>query len=171
MPLALADDRRGPAAVFLTGMLVGRLEQTDFCHENRLRAVVFLLIPLGLWLTVIAYMGYGYVYGYSLGLWWYPYALIIPGGAVLISDLAVALRKNTVLARLMRPLEWCGESSAEILMVHVGLYKIITAVTRCRNRVWLVIALGCVALGCLYHKAVTSRLSRTISQRIKNPAP
>lgn len=145
--------------VFFTGMLFGRLEQTGFCREPRLRAILFLLVPLGLWLTVIAYWGYGYVYGYSLGLWWYPYALIIPGGAVLVSDLAAFLRKNTVLARLMRPIEWCGESSAEILMVHVGLYKIITTVTRCRNRVWLMIALGCVVLGCLYHNVVTVRLS------------
>ena len=145
--------------VFLTGMLFGRLEQLDFRHEGRLRGIVLLLLPAGLWLVIITYLGYGYVYGYSLGLWWYPYALVIPGGAVLISDLAAALRKRTVLSRLMRPIEWCGESSAEILMVHVGIYKIINTVTRFRNRYWAMICLGCLVLGCGYHYLVTARLS------------
>ena len=144
--------------IFLTGMLFGRLEQLDFRHEARLWWIAVLLLPVGLWLVLITVLGYGYVYGYSLGMWWYPYALVIPGGAVLLADIAVVLRKNKVLRALMRPIEWCGESSAEILMVHVGVYKVITTVTRCRNRYWAIIMVGCLVLGCGYHYLVTARL-------------
>lgn len=151
--------------IFLTGMLFGRLEQLGFRHERRLRVIVLLLLPLGLWLVLITYLGYGYVYGYSLGLWWYPYALVVPGGAVLLADIAVFLRKSTVLRVLMRPVEWCGESSAEILMVHVGVYKIITTVTRCRNRYWAMTFLGCLLLGCGYYYLVTKRLSNKIARK------
>lgn len=144
--------------VFLTGMLFGRLEQLDFRHEARLWWIAVLLLPVGLWLVLITVLGYGYVYGYSLGMWWYPYALVIPGGAVLLADIAAVLRKNKVLRALMRPIEWCGESSAEILMIHVGLYKVITTVTRCRNRYWAIIMVGCLVLGCGYHYLVTTRI-------------
>lgn len=147
--------------VFLTGMLFGRLEQTG-C-ENRLRGILFALIPVGLWLAVIAYLGYGYVYGYSLGLWWYPYALIIPGGAVLIADLAAWAKKQPRCARLLRPIEWCGESSAEILMIHIALYKIIFVTTHLRNRHWLMVFAGCLALGCGYHRLM-QRVQKKLSK-------
>lgn len=145
--------------VFLTGMLFGRLEQLGNPHTKLLRALLIPLMLLGLWLILIAYWGYGWVYGYSLGLWWYPYALVIPGAAVLVSDLAALLRKFPALRRIMRPLEWCGESSAEILMIHVGLYKIIFATTRFQNDIWLLILLSCLVLGCLYHYYVVPHLS------------
>ena len=144
--------------VFLTGMLFGRLEQIKYAHETRLRIIVLLLLPLGLWLVLITNLGYGWVYGYSLGLWWYPYALVIPGGAVLIADLSAALRKRRFPQLLMKPIEWCGESSAEILMVHMGLYKLIFVTTRLRNRHWLLVLLGCLVLGCLYHRFVSTHL-------------
>lgn len=140
--------------IFLTGMLFGRLEQTGFAHHNRLRVILFLLMLLGLALVLVTYLGYGYVYGYSLGLWWYPYALVIPGGAVLIADLAAALRKFPLFSRLGRLVRCCGESSAEILMVHIGIYKIIFVTTRLRNRHWLLVFLACLILGCGYHRIV-----------------
>lgn len=144
--------------IFLTGMLFGRLEQTGFSHEKRLRCILFPLMLMGIWLVILTYLGYGYRYGYSLGLWWYPYALVTPGMAVLISDLAALLRKQPLLTKLLRPIELCGESSAEILMIHLAVYKVILATTRYRNRYWLMILLGCASLGCLYHILVVPRL-------------
>lgn len=146
--------------IFFTGMLFGTLEQREFSHEKLLRGILYLLMLPGIFLVIAAYRGLGWIYGYSLGLWWYPYALIIPGAAVLISDLAAVCRKNRVLALLMRPIQWCGESSAEVLMFHVGIYKIILSITRFRNRIWLCILLGCLVLGCLYHYVVVARLHR-----------
>lgn len=144
--------------IFLTGMLFGRLEQTGFPHERRLRCVLFLLMLVGLWMVPLVGWGLGYTYGYSLGLWWYPYALVTPGLAVLIANLAALLRKRTPLAVLMRPIECCGESSAEILMIHIAVYKVILATTHFRNRYWLMILTGCLVLGCLYHYFVVPRL-------------
>ncbi len=144
--------------IFLTGMLFGCLECRGFSHEKLLRCILYPLMFLGLWLVAATYWGLGWTYGYSLGLWWYPYALIIPGAAIMISDLAAICRKYRIPSLLMRPFQWCGESSAEILMVHVGVYKIIFATTTFRNRIWLCILLACLALGCLYHYLVVSRL-------------
>ncbi len=154
-------DRLMPAVtrlpIFLTGMLFGRLEQTGFCRTRLLRALLFPLMLLGLWLVILVYWGYGWTYGYSFGLWWYPYALVIPGAAVLVSDLAARLQRLAPVRALMVPLERCGESSSEILMVHVGIYKLLQTL-RFRNRIWLCILVGCLALGCLYHRFVVSKL-------------
>lgn len=146
--------------IFLTGMLFGRLEQTGFRRTGLLRGILIALMPAGLLLVTVVYWSYGWGYGYKLGLWWYPYALVVPGAAVLLADLFSWLRRFRPMARLMRPLEWCGESSAEILMVHVGIYKLIQNTTKMRNRYWLCTLLGCLVLGCLYHYFVTSRLRR-----------
>lgn len=144
--------------IFLTGMLFGRLEQTGFSRERCLRCILYPLMLLGLWLVLVTYWGYGYVYGYSLGLWWYPYALVTPGAAVLISDLAALLRRHPLLSKLLQPIERCGQSSAEILMVHLAVYKVILATTRLRNRYWLMTMVLCAAGGCLYHFLLVPRL-------------
>ena len=143
--------------IFLTGMLFGRLEQTNFSRTGLLRLGLILLIPAGLWLVGYTYWGYGWAYGYRFGLWWYPYALLTPGVALLISELSAVLRKIPMASRLLRPLERCGECSAEILIVHIGIYKLIQSL-RFRNRYWLMILLGCILLGCLYHDFVVPRL-------------
>lgn len=137
--------------IFFTGMLMGCLEQRGFSRQGLLRGILYPLMLLGLWLVMVVYWGLGGRYGYSLGLWWYPYGLVIPGAAVGLADLGSLCRKSPRLRRLLRPLEWCGESSAEILAVHAGIYKIIRMTTWLRMRLWLLVLLGCLALGCLYH--------------------
>ena len=137
--------------IFLFGMLFGTWEQRGFRRTGLLRAVLLLMIPVGIQLVIaVNWYGGGYYHGYQYGFWWYPYAFLIPGGAVLIADLAAVLGKSRVLTVLAKPIRWCGESSAEILMIHVGVYKAIMYTRHFRNRIWVCILLGCAALGCLY---------------------
>ena len=148
--------------VFFTGMLFGVLEQRGFSHTAPLKALCYLLIPLGLWCWMVTDWGYGDLYGYRFGTWWYPYALFTPGLALGISGIGDRLASFPWFRWLKRPLDRCGESSAEILMVHVGLYKLLQDGSRYRNRVWVMIALGCLVLGCLY-RLLTERLFRKLA--------
>ena len=145
--------------VFFTGILFGCLEQRGFSKQWLLRAIAYPLALVGLWLVPVTFWGIGWTYGNSLGLWWYPFALLIPGGAIMVADLAALLRKSRFLSMLMRPVEWCGEASGEILMIHMAIYKIFLATVSLRNRYWACILLGCLVLGCLYRRFVTSRIS------------
>lgn len=143
--------------IFLTGMLFGRLEQTDFRKETLLKAICYVLLPIGLYLVVITYGGYGWIYGYSLGLWWYPYALVIPGGVILVSEIAARLRKWKPAGFAMKPMEWLGESSSEALMVHIGVYKVIFVLTAFHNHIWVMIWLFTMVLSVVYRQ-VTKHL-------------
>lgn len=143
--------------VFLTGMLFGRLEQTDFKRETLLKVICWCLLPIGLYLVTIIYGGYGWYFGYSLGMWWYPYALVIPGGVLLVSEIAAVLRKWKPARLAMRPMEWLGESSSEALMVHIGVYKVIFVLTTFHNQIWVMIWLCTMVFGLLYRR-VTKRL-------------
>lgn len=151
--------------IFLTGMLFGVLEQRGFRHTWPVRILLWSLIPAGIWLTGYVQWGDGgTLYGYRYGMWWYPYALMIPGYAVLLADLSALLERSRILAAVLRPVRLCGESSAEILMFHVGIYKSIMYTNHFRNRVWVCIMLGCIALGCLYHSVVLPFLGRKIKR-------
>ena len=143
--------------IFITGMLFGRLEQTGFQKEHLLKIICWCLLPIGLYLVGLTYGGYGWEYGYSLGLWWYPYALVIPGGVLLVSEVAAWLRKRKVFRAAMRPMELLGESSSEGLMVHIGIYKIIFVLRTFHNHIWIMIWLTTMALSLLYRQ-ITKRL-------------
>ena len=136
--------------VFFIGMLFGTWEQRGFRHTGILRTILFLMIPVGFFLAIaVNWYGGGYYHGYEYGYWWYPYAFIVPGGAVLVADLAAPLGRFQALGILAKPIRWCGDSSAEILAIHIAVYKIITV--NHQNSGWFWILLGCAVLGCLYH--------------------
>jgi peptidoglycan/LPS O-acetylase OafA/YrhL len=146
--------------IFLTGMLFGRLEQTGFRRERLLEIGSLLAMVLGLGLIVWVYRGIGWTYGTSLGLWWYPYLFVIPGGAVLISWVGTLLRRYAWGLKLLHPFELLGRSSSEILMVHVGLYKIIRYFTKPSGWAWLLIFFGCLLLGVCYRLFVVEKLPK-----------
>lgn len=137
--------------IFITGMLFGTLEMRGMKREWLLRTICYCLLPVGILLVDMAYLGYGYYFGYTLGMWWYPYAFVVCGGALLVSDVAALLRRWKPFRLAMRPMERLGESSSEALMVHIGIYKVIFLTTRFSNRWWLCIWLGTMVLGVAYH--------------------
>ena len=146
------------AMVFLTGMLMGRLEQLNCPHENRIRLIALVFLVLGLWYMVLVCRYDGWGLGYRLGLWWYPYAMFTPGLVLLISDLATPLRRLAPFQKLMHLVELLGESSGEILMIHMAIFKIIQYTTKISNN-WCVLVIAfCLISGVCYQKFVVKRL-------------
>lgn len=145
--------------VFFTGMLFGRLEQREFQKEALLQKAAYAMILPGLLLIFLANRTGLYAYGERLGLWWYPFLLVIPGACILVARLDGALSSHALWNRLTNPLRLCGESSAEILMIHVGIFKLLQWVVSLNRKTWVLVLVGCVVLGCLYHACVVPRLS------------
>ncbi len=58
----------------------------------------------------------------------------------------------------MRPFEWLGESSGEILMVHMAVYKIIQYLTKISNIWWVLVVIFCLAAGVCYQRFVVKKL-------------
>jgi peptidoglycan/LPS O-acetylase OafA/YrhL len=154
--------------IFLTGMLFGRLEQTGFRREKLLQSVSLLMMVLGLGFIVWVYRDIGWTYGNSMGLWWYPYFFVIPGGAVLISWVGNLLRGHAWGLKLLHPFELLGQASSEILMVHVGLYKIIRYFTKPSGWAWLLIFPGCLLLGVCYRRFVVEKLPTGVCCKSKS---
>ena len=144
--------------IFLIGMLLGRLELRGNTNERLLRGVLYGLLPLGLFLTVMTFHSWGEDWGLYAGLWWYPFLLVVPGLVFLVSDGVQWLRKLKVTAALLRPMEWLGEASSEALMFHVGIYKLIQLYTDLYPIQWVVVMLLCLGLGVLYHRLIVRRL-------------
>lgn len=148
--------------IFFTGMLFGRLEQTGFKRTGILRVILAAAMVVGLLWVREVYWTYGIYYGYALGIWWYPFLLVIPGFAVFTADIAAWLRKkgNKVVNFLLHLPEIPGTASAELLAVHLAVYKLVEnlAPPSLGNPAWVGIMLGCILLGILYQRFVVAKL-------------
>ncbi len=151
--------------VFFTGMLFGELDRRGYAPGRAFYCLVYLLVPIGLILSVLTFGVLGEQYGDSFGLWWYPNALIVPGLAVAAGEIGARLRAFPWLVRAAGFIPALGESAAEILMVHVGIYKYIRLFRTFTNLQWLLISLICIILGRLYYRFVTSRITARLEQR------
>lgn len=144
--------------IFFTGMLFGVLEQREFQGEKILRKLCYALILPGIVMIVLANWTELYACGDRLGLWWYPFLLIVPGVCLLVAFLSQRLELHVLWTKLTRPIRLCGESSAEILMLHVGIFKFIQCTASISRKLWLLVLLGTLVLGCLYRSYVTPHL-------------
>ena len=81
-----------------------------------------------------------------------------PGVVILISDIAALLRRFSPMETIMRPFELLGESSSEILMIHMAIYKVIQYTTKISNIWWVLVAAFCLATGVCYQKFVVKKL-------------
>lgn len=140
--------------IFFVGMLLGRVELQGTVNEKRLRLLLYSLIPVGLFLTVMTWHSWGSRFGTSLGLWWYPFLLVVPGGVFLTADAVCAIRRWRPAEMMMKPLAALGDASSEALMIHVGVYKLIQRYTRLYPKQWLLVWLLCMAAGVLYRRLV-----------------
>lgn len=140
--------------VFLAGMLLGRMELRGETGGKWLRVVLYGAIPVGLFLTYMTWSSWGETWGTYLGLWWYPFLLVVPGGVFVTGELAGFLRRSKVITACMKPVEWLGDASAEALMLHVGIYKLIQLYWSFLPKYWMLILLGCCVLSVEYRKLV-----------------
>ena len=82
------------------------------------------------------------------GLYWYPFALIVPGLCVFLAWL---LHKAERASKLFAPLRWCGESSFEIYLLNIWMVELAKQYKLMDAGVWAVLCVGNVALGIGYH--------------------
>lgn len=144
--------------VFLAGMLLGRMELRGQTGGKWLRGLLYGAIPVGLFLSYMTWSRWGEAWGTYLGLWWYPFLLLVPGGVVLVSELGGFCRRWRGFRLCIRPLELLGEASSEALMLHVGIYKLIQLRWSFLPKYWVLIMLGCFLLAVLYRNLVVKRL-------------
>ena len=143
--------------VFLVGMLLGRLELSGQNRDKLLRGVLYCLIPVGLFLTIMTWGFWGEKWGLYTGLSWYCFLPLVPGGVFLTAEIAHLLKKCRLGRVILTPLSWMGEASAEILMLQVGIYKLIQLYTTLLAKWWILVMVGCLVLGVLYHRLVVKR--------------
>ena len=89
------------------------------------------------------------------GFWWHPYLLSTPGCLYLTTWLMEKQEKWAVTRTINRGLAFLGTRSFEIYLCHIFVY---TLGWYFGVRSWggfLLLALGGIVLGCLYHKLVT----------------
>lgn len=140
--------------VFLVGMLLGRMELTGNTGGKWLRPVLYGAIPLGVFLIYMTWAYWGDGLGTYFCMWWYPFLLMVPGGVCLTGELAGVLRRYKPVRACMKPIEYLGEASAEALMLHVGIYKLLQLYWSFLPKVWMLILLGCCVLAVGYGKLV-----------------
>ena len=144
--------------VFLFGMLVGRWEIRGTMGQKTLRGILYGLMIPGILLTVLVWHSWGDIWGDSLGLWWYPFALVVPGGIFLTAEIGHLLREIRPVSKILRPVEAVGEASSEALMIHVGIYKLIQLYVKLYPKHWLLVMLLCLVLSVAYHRLVVKKL-------------
>ncbi len=140
--------------VFLLGMLMGRAEQDHVPPEKLLRTVLYGLFPVGILVVLLVYFRWGTVYGYSYGLWWYPFLLVVPGGIFLVCDLAHKLRRYQPFSRICRIFEVLGNNSIEILIVQTAIFKFIDEFWKLYPWQWLMLMFFCLILGIGYRRVI-----------------
>lgn len=143
--------------VFLAGMLLGRMELRGESGKTWLRPALYGAIPVGLFLIYMTWAHWGDALGTYWGMWWYPFLLVVPGGVFLTAKFFHFLRKSRLIQFCVKPLEWLGDASAEMLMFHVGIYKLIQLYWSFFPKVWMLILLGCCVLAVGYRKLVQGR--------------
>lgn len=139
--------------VFLTGMLFGRMEQRGFAKTGLVTVLSMIAMGAGILVVIVSERYIAPKLGYIYGLGWLPFLLVIPGGSILVGKLADFLR-CTGAGVLMKPFEWMGQASGEILMVHMAVYKTIMAFEKLSNWRWGGVMVGCAALGIGYYHLV-----------------
>ena len=153
--------------VFLLGILIGTMEQRGLSSRRFELVSILLMIP-GI---ILLHYVYNHLYsaGYTYGLWWYPLLLVIPGFSILAARTANLMRRSLVGRILLRPIDWCGDASSELLAIHMGLYKIIQYVLGLTfsNRCWLLIALVSCIISVLYKKFIVPPLTGIFDRLIK----
>ncbi|MDD3336635.1 MAG: acyltransferase [Eubacteriales bacterium] len=92
------------------------------------------------------------------GMYWYPFALMIPPAC---AALTWCLRKLEKAAKLFAPLRYLGKASFEIFLLNSGMEVYLKKGIGCENTaVWLSGSLGCLLVGMAYHWLVEKGMRR-----------
>lgn len=117
-------------------------------------AGVFGLMIVGLVFGVIVFLRYK-EYGWSFGLDFYPYILVVPGTCVFVSLICRLLEKCRVGRAVVRVLEFIGGYTFEIYLVHLSVFRLVTTYSTDKgitvpNSIWCVVFLIACVLAALF---------------------
>lgn len=108
--------------VVYSGMVFGKLANRGYVLKRRdFLALNGTALAGALALLVSYYMLPEWLW--SRGLYWYPFALMVPGFCMLFSALAEKMQERPYLRRIKQFLEIVGTYSFELYLVHVFLYE------------------------------------------------
>ena len=108
--------------VLYFGMVFGKLANRGYVLKRRdFLALSGTALAGALALLVSYYMLPEWLW--SRGLYWYPFALMVPGFCMLFSALAEKMQERPYLRRIKQFLEIVGIYSFELYLVHVFLYE------------------------------------------------
>lgn len=148
--------------VFLLGMAFGYREKGSTLWTRGKLAVVSAVFLGGL---VFYRMSKPYI-TWENGLYWYPFVLMAPGFCLLAAALRPYLLRLPGLRWVDGVVCLCGRCSYEIYLVHILFFEFIFA-ERKGNRFWFSMALAFMALGIVYHYAVTFVMEKLNKKAIR----
>lgn len=156
--------------IFVIGMLVGRMELSGDYSEKRLRCILYPLIPVGIFISLIVRYRF-YLVARKWGLWWYPYALVAPGMTLLLSEIVAFLRKWKPMNYFFKPFEVIGNASLEALMFHVGIDIIVKLCFRPTNAHWVLIVTISLVFSVIYRKLFLLVKDRVWPKLLRSASP
>lgn len=108
--------------VLYGGLVCGKLAKQGYVLKKRDYLTAGLLTVAGT-VLLLTFMKVYPDHLWSRGLYWYPFALMVPGGCLFASLLAGKLEQIGSLRWINRSLETVGVYSFELYLVHVFLYE------------------------------------------------
>lgn len=159
-------------SIFYIGMLFGKYSINDGIISKKVSFILALGLFVGI--TVLIYFRRNFpVYLWSKGLHWYPYIFITPGLCFGLSALFVLAEKATFGRWLLRVIQFIGNYSFEIYLIHIFFFEIVVYLVTDLNFLpasdlsWA-IALLATFLGSLILRHLTGLASNVASKLVSH---
>lgn len=153
------------------GMVFGKLAKQGYVLGKRDYLVQGILVAVGIAL-LLGFRRHFPGLLWTRGLYWYPFALIVPGSCIFASLLAEKLEKYGPPRRVNRFLNAVGIYSFELYLVHVFLYE--GLMPRYMGRLWFIpddilwyLTIPVIACGTLLLNRITSYGVRKLRKETK----
>lgn len=102
---------------------------------------------------------------YDYGMYWYPFALIIPGLSI---GAAWVMQKVESKAALLKPLRFLGRCSFEVYLLNIWMVELAKKFAIEGISIWLLLCAGNLAAGIGYHMLVVKG-TEMLQSRIRKP--
>ena len=139
--------------VFVFGMIAGRWLCTKKELSRRQEYAAYVIMAAGFILYEAAVIWIPEDVG-NIGLFWYPFAAIVPGLCILLTRVFSILAKWKIGKRALSILSYIGKSSFEIYLVHILGFDVLREYT-IGNMRWLALFLMMLFIGMAYHVLIT----------------
>lgn len=121
--------------VLYAGLVFAKMAKTGYVLKKSRVLLLLLVASAGVFL-LFTWKKNCPDYLWSHGLYWYPFALIVPGSCVLVAALGEKLEKFRIFRWLYKFLEIVGVYSFELYLVHVFLFECL--MSGIMERLWMI---------------------------------